>query len=567
LAWRLYEFDRAAELIGYETIGSIARVDQAILKLTMSFGYKNLHNLFHTYYANAHKSKLIKGEMNNAELENQLFSFINKYGKTKAIKNIEYIKSVSNDKNFSIAFSLLNSKSLPKHQNFILVDELMKAGKVDIVKEYFSNFRSELSDAIFFLINQFNEPINEVIAFAESQISSDDPLWMMTCSIIYEKGGFIQEAIEFAERAYKIWQQEEQWLIRIAKLYQMIGDFDQADEYWVHIVQNSKNPESVIYQYANLLLENKKSKEAIQLLETYKDRIPESYEFHLMMANANLLARSYEKLIQSIQAGRKIKPDSLEIQYLEAEAFLLNGEVEKSKNKIEEILDQHPGFEKAHILNAILLRNEGKNSEAIKMINKSLETCRESKGLIIEKILNLREMKNYSEGLLLASELSQRNPNELTVLEILANLYMDIEDFQAAEKVARKSIHLQPNQSGVHLLLGKIARKQGHLDQALDHLTKAGLIINDNIEPWMEMGEIYLDQNEQEKALEAFHEAILRDEQDYRAFYKTGLLLRDLKDYQGAEKMLKIAAGLSPKDTNIRRQLAGVVALNLVHSS
>ncbi|MBE0684716.1 MAG: tetratricopeptide repeat protein, partial [Anaerolineaceae bacterium] len=119
----------------------------------------------------------------------------------------------------------------------------------------------------------------------------------------------------------------------------------------------------------------------------------------------------------------------------------------------------------------------------------------------------------------------------------------------------------------IHLLLGKVAKHQGQLDQALNHFSKAALSIAEGVEPWLEIGDIYLDQQETEKALESYREAYSQNDKDYRAFYRTGLLLRDLKDYQGAEKMLKIAASLSPKDANIRRQLAGVIALNLIHSS
>jgi tetratricopeptide (TPR) repeat protein len=168
---------------------------------------------------------------------------------------------------------------------------------------------------------------------------------------------------------------------------------------------------------------------------------------------------------------------------------------------------------------------------------------------------------------LLASELSQRHPYDLNVIKILANLYYEIEDYQAAEVVARKSLHLQSNQPEIHLLLGKIARHQGQLDQALNHFSKAAVATGDGVEPWLEMGEIYLDQQDSEKAMAAFREAYSRNNNDYRAYYKTGQLLRDLKDYQAAEKMLRIASSLSPKDTNIRRQLAAVIALNLVHSS
>jgi tetratricopeptide (TPR) repeat protein len=52
---------------------------------------------------------------------------------------------------------------------------------------------------------------------------------------------------------------------------------------------------------------------------------------------------------------------------------------------------------------------------------------------------------------------------------------------------------------------------------------------------------------------------------DYRAFYQSGLILRDNKDYAPAESMLRRAAELAPDNLSIRRQLVAVIALNLVH--
>jgi Flp pilus assembly protein TadD len=269
----------------------------------------------------------------------------------------------------------------------------------------------------------------------------------------------------------------------------------------------------------------------------------------------------------AIQSARKFEPVSVELDYLEAEANYLNKEVGKAKDKISEILQINPNYEPAYILHSVILKENGKYSEALNIINLGLEKSPESKELKVEKILNLKELGEVSASLLLASELSQRHPYDLNVIKILANLYYEIEDYQAAEVVARKSLHLQSNQPEIHLLLGKIARHQGQLDQALNHFSKAAVATGDGVEPWLEMGEIYLDQQDSEKAMAAFREAYSRNNNDYRAYYKTGQLLRDLKDYQAAEKMLRIASSLSPKDTNIRRQLAAVIALNLVHSS
>jgi Flp pilus assembly protein TadD len=44
-----------------------------------------------------------------------------------------------------------------------------------------------------------------------------------------------------------------------------------------------------------------------------------------------------------------------------------------------------------------------------------------------------------------------------------------------------------------------------------------------------------------------------------------GLALKEAKDFDGSEAELRRAAHLSPKDRHIQRQLAGVIALNIVH--
>jgi len=53
---------------------------------------------------------------------------------------------------------------------------------------------------------------------------------------------------------------------------------------------------------------------------------------------------------------------------------------------------------------------------------------------------------------------------------------------------------------------------------------------------------------------------------DYRPYYQAGLALKDSKDYLEAETMFRRAAHLAPNELNIHRQLAAVVALNLVHN-
>ena len=43
-------------------------------------------------------------------------------------------------------------------------------------------------------------------------------------------------------------------------------------------------------------------------------------------------------------------------------------------------------------------------------------------------------------------------------------------------------------------------------------------------------------------------------------------MLKESRDYLGAESMLRRAADLAPDDVTIHRQLGALVALNLVHN-
>jgi len=88
----------------------------------------------------------------------------------------------------------------------------------------------------------------------------------------------------------------------------------------------------------------------------------------------------------------------------------------------------------------------------------------------------------------------------------------------------------------------------------------------DYLEPYLELGLARKEQREYKQALEIFEQATTIAPDDPRAPFQAGLALKESKDYKSSETMLRRAVSLAPHDLNIRRQLAAVVALNLVHN-
>lgn len=74
----------------------------------------------------------------------------------------------------------------------------------------------------------------------------------------------------------------------------------------------------------------------------------------------------------------------------------------------------------------------------------------------------------------------------------------------------------------------------------------------------------YQERREVDKAIEIYKKAIEMVSTDPRPYINLATAYKDSRDYKNAETMFRKAAQISPNDPNIRRQLAAIVALNLV---
>jgi tetratricopeptide (TPR) repeat protein len=121
-------------------------------------------------------------------------------------------------------------------------------------------------------------------------------------------------------------------------------------------------------------------------------------------------------------------------------------------------------------------------------------------------------------------------------------------------------------QAELHRLLGVLSGRTGQLDSAIHHLDQAIRLAPAGVDSYLELGQVYQKQRQYMKAQQVYQQAMAAAPSDYRSFYQSGLVLKDNKDYLGSESMLRRAADLAPENVTIRRQLAAVVALNLVHN-
>jgi tetratricopeptide (TPR) repeat protein len=192
--------------------------------------------------------------------------------------------------------------------------------------------------------------------------------------------------------------------------------------------------------------------------------------------------------------------------------------------------------------------------------------------LLVERAHILKAVRGVKAAQEALQNLAQLHPKDPQIHADLAELLE--ESGQLAAAIDAAQIALQPKQSPLpsktqaklHHLIGRQMRRTGQLDQAIQHLDEAIRLNPEAIEIYMELGQVYQGRRQHRQALKTYQQAIQITQRDFRPYYQAGLALKEIKDYQAAENMLRKAADLAPEDVTVHRSLGAVVALNLVHN-
>jgi tetratricopeptide (TPR) repeat protein len=226
----------------------------------------------------------------------------------------------------------------------------------------------------------------------------------------------------------------------------------------------------------------------------------------------------------------------------------------------------------AHLILARSLESLNRPEEALQALELAIPNTAVQLPLLLERAGLVKQLYGAPKALEELQSITQQFPEDPEVLANLANAYAECDEDDLAIQIAQKSLNSNQEviselrQAQMHHLLGRLLRKTGQLDQAIMHLHKAAQLIPNDVEPYLELGIAHKERRDYQQALKLFQQATTIASKDPRPFYLAGLALKEGKDYRRSEVMLRKAANLAPQDVNIRRQLAAVVALNLVHN-
>ena len=401
------------------------------------------------------------------------------------------------------------------------------------------------------------------------------------CNILLAKIALFLEQYDLAkdavESAIDFWQDEPSWHRLAAQICKQLADINSATN---HLLEATKlAPSNIIYhmELGKLYFENANEdprmlSQAQKFFENACALDSKDVSSLTYLAETQYLLNDFEKAEDSARNALVLAPARADLYQLLSEIAIRSNDFQGAYEYASKAIQLSPKDFQSTIVLAKSLSALGRNDEAIVKLNAIIPLVQEARPLHLERVKILRKIEGPRVALEELKTLTNSYPDDFSILNALSKSYIDIGDTENAVSTAQQALKVRTDktssneQANLHLLIGQVYRQTGQLDQSIHHLSEAIQLAPDRLEPYIELGLARKERREYQQALQIFERATTIAPNDPRAPYQAGLALKESKDYKSSETMLRRAVSLAPNDLNIRRQLAAVVALNLVHN-
>jgi tetratricopeptide (TPR) repeat protein len=373
-------------------------------------------------------------------------------------------------------------------------------------------------------------------------------------------------ALKSIETALQIWPDEPEWHGFAADLQLQLGYAEQATSHISEALDKDPDNPAFWQQSAEIRLQSNDLAQAKAALEKSVQMETKDAGAWLKLAEVNRRMGDMTAAIRDVQNAQQLEPENKSLAVKEAQLLLDQEDFPTAIEKTTVILEKDRANNDARIIQAQALAKQGKFEQALKTLETRIKEQPEDTHLVVESLKIKKDFEGPEVALPELIRLAEANTEDPEVLTLLTDWLIQTNRLEKAAQTAQTVLRILPREAKVHLMLGRLQRKNGQLDQAIAHLSDAVAYDPDMVEAYIELGKTYQERRDLEEAIKAFQKGTEVAPRDPRPYYHAGMALKECKDYNGAEAMLKQAKHLAPGDGNIIRQLGMITAMNLINN-
>ena len=222
------------------------------------------------------------------------------------------------------------------------------------------------------------------------------------------------------------------------------------------------------------------------------------------------------------------------------------GDLSKAKKIFQQILQQNPKQPHAlHFLGVIALK-EGKNEQAVELINAALSNQPDYAEAHFNLANSLKSLYRFDEAVESYKKALKLKPDYVEVLNNLGNTLNEIGIPEEAVPYYENAIQIQSDKPEVYNNLGNTFKRIGKLRSAILNFEKAIKIKSDYSEAYNNLGVAVDEMGRPEEALLHFKMALTLEPNSFKAYNNQGNAFRKLRRIDAAIKSFKKALYINP---------------------
>lgn len=133
-------------------------------------------------------------------------------------------------------------------------------------------------------------------------------------------------------------------------------------------------------------------------------------------------------------------------------------------------------------------------------------------------------LKKWEEGKTLSEKLKKEYPDSYFVRHGIGVFYAILGETQRAKEEFLYVLQLRPGFKFSVNGMGIVERELQNFDVAISYCLEAARLDDTFVHPWVNLGDVYVDQRKREEAIKAYQEAIKRDSNMTEALEKIKML-------------------------------------------
>ena len=252
--------------------------------------------------------------------------------------------------------------------------------------------------------------------------------------------------------------------------------------------------------------------------------------YHFSLAKLYHLNEAYSDAVKEFERALESDPESISLHTEFAKSLVQMGEIARAVEICQKAADLDPKDPEPHnILGGIYFSYGGRKTQ---MREKALAE--------FKKVLELK-------------------PDHFDALQSAAELYREIGRYEEAVEVYDKLREVSPGSFGAYFFGAQALRKLGRSEEAI-RVLEAGLRIRDDVPEYLlELGHLYEENNQLEKAINLYKQGLENSSKaDLRLTHRTGLALMMAGRFDEAIPLLEKIVRVSPEaGIDLARALRG----------